>query len=58
MAQKLPEIARARFPWDKLARRLVQFGFLVLFFYPFLAVIVKRITFQPGPTSVFIVANK
>lgn len=39
-----------RFPFDRVARRLVQLGFLTLFLYPFILVIVKRITYQPGPT--------
>jgi len=50
MAQTQPEARRARFPFDKIARRLVQFGFLALFLYPFIAVIIKRTTFQPSPT--------
>lgn len=40
-----------RWRWlDQAARRLVQLGFLALFFYPFLPVIYTRITYRPAPT--------
>jgi polyferredoxin len=33
---------------DRLARRMVQWGFLILFLFPFLPLIYKRLTFQPA----------
>ena len=33
---------------DRLARRMVQWGFLFLFLFPFLPLIYKRLTFQPA----------
>ena len=35
---------------DAIARRIVQIGFLVLFFYPFIPVLYTRTTFQAAPT--------
>ena len=32
---------------DRLARRMVQWGFLFLFLFPFLPLVYKRLTFQP-----------
>jgi len=35
---------------DKTARKLVQFGFLVLFLYPFVPLIYKHLTLETAPT--------
>ncbi len=34
---------------DKIARKLAQVGFLLLFLYPFLPIIYNRVTFKPVP---------
>ncbi len=34
----------------KISRRLVQAGFIVLFLYPFVPVIYRRLTYSPAPT--------
>jgi len=34
---------------DKTARKLVQIGFLILFLYPLVPLIYKRLTFKPAP---------
>jgi polyferredoxin len=34
--------------FDRLARRMVQWGFLILFLFPFLPLIYKRLSFQPS----------
>jgi polyferredoxin len=44
------DATRPRARIDKLARKLVQVGFLLLCLYPFVPLIYKRITFRPSPT--------
>jgi len=40
---------RRRRTIDRLARRAIQIGFLLLFLYPLFLVITQRITFRAGP---------
>jgi polyferredoxin len=41
--------ARRRIGIDRIARKLVQIGFLVLFLFPFIPPIYQRLTYQPVP---------
>jgi polyferredoxin len=41
-------LLNSRIRWNRAARRLVQVGFLLLFLYPFILEVVKRVTLQPA----------
>ncbi|MBM4457804.1 MAG: 4Fe-4S binding protein [Chloroflexi bacterium] len=45
-----PGVLSGRGLSDRVARKLVQIGFLALFLYPLLPIVLRRITFQPAPT--------